>query len=185
MLEIDAPQAQAPLLSIFGGKITTYRQLAEAALTRLSPYFPGLETRAGWTARAPLPGGEFAVDGIEGLEADLCRQYPFLSASHARRLVRSYGRRAQRVLGSASCLDDLGRQFGADLTEAEVRYLMDHEWAVSAEDVVWRRSKLGLRMSRAGIDELEVFMLRAASRNAGVPPRAGRLGSKLKRNGHA
>ena len=86
MLEIDAPQAQAPLLSIFGGKITTYRRLAEAALTRLSPYFPELETRAGWTAQAPLPGGELAVDGIAGLEADLCRRYPFLSATHAKPL---------------------------------------------------------------------------------------------------
>ncbi|MGD1037812.1 MAG: glycerol-3-phosphate dehydrogenase [Roseiarcus sp.] len=162
VLEIDAPKAQAPLLSIFGGKITTYRRLAEAALTRLSPYFPGLETRAGWTARAPLPGGEIPVEGIEGLKADLGRQYPFLSATHACRLARSYGRRTRRVLGSAASLDDLGRQFGADLTEAEVRYLMDHEWAINAEDVVWRRSKLGLRMSCAEIDELEVFMRRAA-----------------------
>jgi glycerol-3-phosphate dehydrogenase len=161
VLELDAPDAQAPLLSVFGGKITTYRRLAEAALTRLSPCFPGLEARAGWKERAHLPGGEIAVDGIEGLKADFRRNYPFLSAAHAGRLARSYGRRTQRLLGSASSLDDLGRQFGADLTEAEVRYLMDYEWAINAKDVVWRRSKLGLRMNSAQIDELDEFMRRA------------------------
>jgi glycerol-3-phosphate dehydrogenase len=189
VLEIDAPKAQAPLLSIFGGKITTYRRLAEAALTRLSPYFPKLETRAGWTARAPLPGGELSVDGIEDFKAALCRQYPFLSATHACRLARSYGRRTQRILGSASSLDDLGRQFGADLTEAEIRYLMEHEWAIDAEDVVWRRSKLGLRMSFAEIEELEDFMRRAADLATGVAASEARTAtatrSKLKRNGHA
>jgi glycerol-3-phosphate dehydrogenase len=162
VLDIDAPEAQAPLLSIFGGKITTYRKLAEAALARLSPYFPGAEAKAGWTARAPLPGGEFPVDGMDALVAELRRKRPFLSDAHARRLARSYGRRAERVLGSASSLDDLGRRFGADLTEAEVRYLMDCEWAVGAEDVAWRRSKLGLRMSAAEIRELDEFMRQAA-----------------------
>jgi glycerol-3-phosphate dehydrogenase len=156
--ELDAPKGQAPLLSIFGGKITTYRRLAEAALARLTPYFPGVEGKAGWTARAALPGGDVPIDGIDSLQADLCREYPFLSATHARRLVRSYGRRSAVILGSASSLDDLGRQFGADLTEAEVRYLIDCEWARSAEDVVWRRSKLGLRMSSEQIGELENFM---------------------------
>ena len=159
--EVDAPEAQAPLLSIFGGKITTYRRLAEAALARLTPYFPGIDRRAGWTARAPLPGGETPIDGIESLQADLCRKYPFLSAAHARRLVRSYGRRGEGILGSASSLGDLGRRFGTDLTEAEVRYLIDFEWARSAEDVVWRRSKLGLRMSPEQIGELEAFMRKA------------------------
>ena len=160
VLEIDAPAGQAPLLSVFGGKITTYRRLAEAALARLSRRLPGFAARAGWTAHAPLPGGDMPIGGIESLKADLRSRYPFVSAAHADRLARSYGRRSDRVLGAAAARDDLGRQFGADLTEAEVRYLMDCEWALTAEDVVWRRSKLGLRMSAEQIRELEDFMRR-------------------------
>ena len=161
VLEIDAPAGQAPLLSVFGGKITTYRRLAEAALSRLSRYLPGFATRAGWTAHAPLPGGDMPIGGIESLKADLRSRYPFVSGAYADRLARSYGRRSDRILGAAAVRGDLGLQFGAELTEAEVRYLMDCEWAVTAEDVVWRRSKLGLRMSAEQIRELEDFMRRA------------------------
>ena len=168
VFDLDAPDAQAPLLSIFGGKITTYRRLAEAALAKLTAQFPGIEKKAGWTARAALPGGEFPVEGIAVLKMELGCRYPFLTTAHADRLARSYGRRAERFLRTSSRLESLGRQFGADLTEAEVRYLMDEEWAIAAEDVVWRRSKLGLRMTPAQIAVLDGYMRAApapAARN--------------------
>jgi glycerol-3-phosphate dehydrogenase len=159
VLEMDEKSGVAPLLSIIGGKITTYRRLAEAALERLTPHVeprPGLA--AGWTGREPLPGGNFEPDEIALLGARLQRRYPFLTEAHALRLGRAYGTRASSVLGSAQSLHDLGRQFGATLNEAEVRHLIDNEWARTAEDVVWRRSKLGLRLSQAQVGALEAWM---------------------------
>jgi glycerol-3-phosphate dehydrogenase len=159
VLELDAPGDAPPLLSIIGGKITTYRRLAEAALERLAPYLPersGLP--GGWTASTPLPGGEFEPEEIEPLITRLARSHRFLAPEHARRLVRAYGTRAHALLAKAKSAADLGVAFGATLTEAEVRYLMAQEWARTAEDVVWRRSKLGLRMSAAEIDALDRWM---------------------------
>ncbi len=138
---------KAPLLNIFGGKITTYRRLAEAALAKLAPYFPAMG--ASWTAGAALPGGEFPVDGVSALEDELCARYAFLDKTWAKRLVQAYGRDSFTVLGSAGTRSDLGQHFGHDLTEAEVRWLMEREWARTAEDVLWRRSKLGLKFSAA------------------------------------
>src|SRR5450631_49385 len=161
VFELDTPGG-APLLSIYGGKITTYRRLAEEALERLSPYLrsatPGedFKAREGWTAKSPLPGGDLDVSAITALAAELVRNYPFLNAVHANRLAHAYGTRATRLLGSAKSMADLGQAFGATLTEAEVRYLMSSEWACTAEDIVWRRSKLGLRLSAdeiAAIDD--------------------------------
>jgi glycerol-3-phosphate dehydrogenase len=146
VLELDTPGGM-PLLSIYGGKITTYRRLAEEALERLSPYLRGTKAREGWTGKSPLPGGDLDVSALPALTAELLRNYPFLAKDHARRLARAYGTRAAKLLGSAKSMADLGISFGATLTETEVRYLMDSEWALTAEDVVWRRSKLGLRMS--------------------------------------
>jgi glycerol-3-phosphate dehydrogenase len=140
-----------PLLSIYGGKITTYRRLAEEALERLSPYLRSTKAQEGWTGKKPLPGGDMDVSAVEALIAELLRNYPFLSAEHARRLARAYGTRAVKLLGDAKSAADLGQSFGATLTEREVRYLVANEWAVTAEDVVWRRSKLGLRLS---VDEI-------------------------------
>jgi glycerol-3-phosphate dehydrogenase len=145
----------APLLTVIGGKITTFRRLAEAALEELAP---ALGARPAWTARSSLPGGDFAVDGLERLVAETCASWPFLTAPHARRLVEAYGTRVRRVLGSAKTLDDLGPQLGAGLTGAEVRYLMAHEWAQSEDDVLWRRSKLGLSVSREERARLATFM---------------------------
>ena len=146
----------APLLNVFGGKITTYRRLAEAALAKLAPYFP--EMGGPWTAGAPLPGGDFPVDGVEALIERLRAAYPFLDDSFARRLVRAYGTEAGEVLGDASSLDDLGRGFGWNLTEREVRWLMTREWARSGSDVLWRRTKLGLRLSEAEGEALDAWM---------------------------
>jgi glycerol-3-phosphate dehydrogenase len=147
---------KAPVLNIYGGKITTYRRLAEAALEKLAPYFQGIG--APWTAGAPLPGGDFPVDGMASEIAALQAACPSCRPEHARRLVRAYGTRARRIVEGMRGQADWGETFGADLTQREVRYLIDHEWARTAEDVLWRRSKLGLRFSAAEIDRLEGWM---------------------------
>ncbi|MEM9047960.1 MAG: glycerol-3-phosphate dehydrogenase [Pseudomonadota bacterium] len=148
--------AGAPLLNVFGGKITTYRKLAENALARILPHFPG--TPGDWTAGIPLPGGDFPVKGAAALMADLRARYPFLSAAWARRLVRAYGTEAAAMLGDAAGPADLGRDFGASLTAREVAWLMAREYARTAEDVLWRRSKLGLRMDADAVAALEAWM---------------------------
>ncbi|MDR6955271.1 glycerol-3-phosphate dehydrogenase [Ancylobacter sp. 3268] len=157
-----------PLLSVFGGKITTYRRLAEHAIEKLGPHLAVLAKPA-WTRGAPLPGGDFAVGDQPRLVAQLKRAHPWLDEALARRLVIAYGTRALRLLDGARSQADLGRVFGADLTEAEVRYLMREEWARSADDVLWRRSKLGLRLSPEQKAALETFMAdeqRPAARRA-------------------
>jgi glycerol-3-phosphate dehydrogenase len=154
VLELDTPGG-TPLLSIYGGKITTYRRLAEEALEKLAPYLHGTKAREGWTGKASLPGGDMDVSAVAALSAELVREYPFLTAAHANRLAHAYGTRASRVLGQAKSLDDLGQSFGASLTEAEVRYLMSVEWARTADDIVWRRSKLGLRLSPEAIAAID------------------------------
>jgi glycerol-3-phosphate dehydrogenase len=146
----------APLLNIFGGKITTYRKLAEAALAKLRPFFP--EAGADWTAGVALPGGDFPVDGFDRLTESLHRAYPFLTAAWARRLVRAYGTEALDILGEAREAADLGPDFGATLTGAEVRWQMGHEYARAAADVVWRRTRLGLKMTEAQIAALDDWM---------------------------
>ena len=117
----------------------------------------------------PLPGGNFPHDGVARLTDDLKAQFPFLSDYWAGRLVRAYGSEAATVLGNATAVADLGRDFGATLTEAEVRWLMTHEFARAAADVVWRRTKLGLRMTADQIAALDVFMIAAAKDGALSP----------------
>jgi glycerol-3-phosphate dehydrogenase len=141
VLELNSDAA----LSVFGGKITTYRRLAEAAMAKLAPLFPDM-SRA-WTSGAALPGGDFPWDGLADVQADLARRYPFLAASTAHRMVRAYGTLAIDVIGDARSVHDLGRCFGAGLTEREVDWLTQNEWARTAEDIFWRRSKLGLRIN--------------------------------------
>jgi glycerol-3-phosphate dehydrogenase len=154
-LVLDKSLGHAPLLTIYGGKLTTYRRLAEDTLARLSHFFPASRP---WTANSSLPGGDFVYDGAAVLVARTQRQWPFLADDHARRLVAAYGTRVADVLKTATRLDDLGICFGADLTATEVRYLMSKEWAQTAEDVLWRRSKLGLRFSETERSALERFM---------------------------
>jgi glycerol-3-phosphate dehydrogenase len=146
------------LLSVFGGKLTTYRRLAEAAMAMLTPLFPNM--RGPWTAGAPLPGGNFAWDALEQVCDDLRRRYPFLPATTAYRLVRAYGTLAQEVLGDARDSTDMGRSFGADVTQREVDWLAGTEWARTAEDVLWRRSKLGLRISPDDAGALSDYLAR-------------------------
>ncbi len=142
VLKLDHPAGAAPLLEIFGGKITTYRRLAEEALERIDGALGG--RRGPWTARATLPGGDFPPQAFEAEVAALSRDYPFLEPAHARRLVRLYGTLARTILDGARGTADLGRCFGADLYEAEVNHLVRHEWAVTADDILWRRTKRGL-----------------------------------------
>lgn len=180
VLALDGKPGQAPLLNIFGGKITTYRRLAEAALDKLAPFLKPREGRAkGWTAAQALPGGDFAVDGIAGEIANLRARYPFLGGDFAHRLIRLYGRRAALILGEAAKLGDLGRHFGADLYAAEVDYLMREEWAETAEDILWRRSKLGLRMTAEQKAALEAWITLHGPGKAGTVTATARLGSAI------
>jgi glycerol-3-phosphate dehydrogenase len=145
-----------PVLSVFGGKLTTFRRLAEAAMDRLAPLFPGLAPR--WTSSAALPGGDFPWDGFDALRGDLARRFPFLPAATATRLTRAYGTKASALLGDARSPEDLGATIGADLTERELDWLIRTEWARTAQDVLWRRSKLGLRFAAEEVTALERYL---------------------------
>jgi glycerol-3-phosphate dehydrogenase len=177
VLKLDAAEGSPALLSIFGGKITTYRRLAEAALAILSRHLPPARRPAGWTGQEPLPGGDFATDGFERLVSATAARYPFLTRDTVRRLVRAYGTRAERLLSGAKTQSDLGRTFGADLTEAEVLYLAKNEWAMSAADIVWRRSKLGLRMSEAQVQDLDAYLTALQGQPQMVDRKGARTGS--------
>ncbi len=163
VLALDERFGEAPALTVYGGKITTYRRLAEDTMGKLAHFFP--RTHA-WTAGSPLPGGDFVYDGIDTLVARTLRQWPFLAEDHVRRLTHAYGTRVDNVLKTATSAADLGVRFGADLTAAEVRYLMTKEWAQTADDVLWRRSKLGLRFSDAQRTTLDRFMAQPNSPTA-------------------
>lgn len=153
---LDARRGSAPLLTVFGGDVTMSRRRAEIAVDRLTPFYPMTPP---WTANAPLPGGDSAWHEI-GEEAERVRErWPFLDMREAVRLVSAYGTRTDRVLGVARSRSELGPQFGPDLTGAEVRYLMTHEWARFPDDVLWRRSKLGLSMPKQARDALAQFMM--------------------------
>jgi glycerol-3-phosphate dehydrogenase len=162
VLSVDT--SGAPILNVFGGKITTYRRLAEDALAKIVPHLSPKSDK--WTAGVALPGGDFPVDGVEALIARLQTAHPFLTDRWARRLVRAYGTDAERMLQGAAAPAELGRDFGATLTEVEVRWLMEHEFARRAEDVVWRRSKLGLRMTPAEVAALDDWMRAQQTRDA-------------------
>ncbi|MEZ5838293.1 MAG: glycerol-3-phosphate dehydrogenase [Geminicoccaceae bacterium] len=157
VLRVNDEGGKAPLLNIFGGKITTYRRLAESALAKLQPYFPRM--KAPWTAGVAMPGGDFPVDGVEDLKQQVRARYDFVDAAFADRLVRHFGTEAFDVLGTARRFEDLGRHFGFNLTEAEVRWMMQREWAWRAEDVVWRRTRLGLRLTKEEIENLDRWMM--------------------------
>ena len=146
----------APLLNIFGGKISIYRKLSEEAVDKVRRFFPA--ATGDWTAGVPLPGGDFEWDGVPRLVRELRAAHPFLSEFWAKRLVRAYGTEAAQVIAGADAAEALGRDFGATLTAREVEWLMDREYARTAEDVVWRRSKLGLRMTQEQIAALDAWM---------------------------
>ncbi|HUH83150.1 MAG TPA: glycerol-3-phosphate dehydrogenase [Stellaceae bacterium] len=155
-LEIDV--LGPPLLSVYGGKITTYRRLAEHALEKLQRFLPGMS--GPWTATAPLPGGDLPPGGVAALAQELAAAHPWLAPGVASRLAESYGSEARRLLDGARGQADLGRDFGAGLSEREVDWLRREEWAVTAEDVLWRRSKLGLRLNATEHSALASYLAR-------------------------
>ena len=155
VLTVNQPDGTAPILNVFGGKITTYRKLAETALVDIAPFFPNLS--GPWTAGVPLPGGDLAVADVEDRLAQLLRDYPFLTPRWALRLFRAYGTEAWDMLGTAQSAADLGRDFGATLSEQELRWSIANEYTKTTEDMIWRRSKLGLRLSQKEIAALEAF----------------------------
>lgn len=156
-LELSDEQEGVPLLSVYGGKITTYRHLAEEAVDLLAARLPALAGGA-WTTSRPLPGGDFPAWGLDSIKAALAADYPFLDEADLDRIVRAYGTRAWNWLGEAHSRQALGRDFGAGLSQAEVDYLMTEEWAETAEDVLWRRTKLGLRLSQAEVASLSAYL---------------------------
>lgn len=161
VLRVEGDRTTAPLLNVFGGKLTTYRRLSESALEKIGEAI-GVKG-AKWTAGSNLPGGDFPATGYADEVAKLHKKYPFLAAGHVRRLVRLYGTHASALLGSASNEAGLGRHFGADLYEAEVKWLIKEEWARHAEDVLWRRTKLGLKLTPGEAAALEEYMRGAAN----------------------
>jgi glycerol-3-phosphate dehydrogenase len=163
VLDLDAPQGCAPLLSVLGGKITTYRRLAEDAMEKLAPHL-NLSRARGWTARVPLPGGGIEGGDPERLARGLRSKYPWLAAVTAARLAHAYGTRAELILGNAQSARDLGQSLGAGLYQAEVDYLIDQEFALTAEDILWRRSKRGLLLSPAQRAGLSAYVEERVSR---------------------
>ncbi len=160
VFDLDAPEEGAPLLSVFGGKLTTYRKLAEHALEKLQPV---MGFKAGpWTARSPLPGGDIENADFEAFLKDVRKRWNWLPPALARRYTRAYGTRIERLLGTAEDLKGLGEHFGDDLYEAEVAYLMRAEWALTDEDILWRRSKLGLHVGEKTAARLASWLGRHA-----------------------
>lgn len=157
VLRLDGQADEAPLINIFGGKITTYRILAEAVLEMIEE---NLQARGpAWTKQASLPGGDFPLDGFAALLSKTMEKYPFLRTDQAERLVRAYGTNTFEILADAVKSEDLGVNFGGGLTEAEVTYLMDNEWALTAGDILWRRTKLGIEATAESMEVLENWVL--------------------------
>ena len=174
-LELDT--AGAPLLSVFGGKITTYRTLAQEAMQALQP---AMGFSAGdWTATASLPGGNLPEADFQRFLADLKRARPWIPDALLTRYARNYGTRIDRLLGASEALADLGEDFGAGLYEAELRYLARHEWARTADDVLWRRTRLGLRLGEEAANRVgRWFDKTAAARSrSGERPAASGQGT--------
>jgi glycerol-3-phosphate dehydrogenase len=150
VLKVDHANRKAPLLTVFGGKLTTYRCLAEEAMDKLAPFFPGLKGR--WTENEKLPGGD--VEHFNRFRDEMSARFPQLGRDLLEGIVRRHGSLTPKVLGDGQHLQDLGRYFGGGLTEREAAYMREHEWAMTADDVLWRRTKAGLHMSE---DERKAF----------------------------
>ena len=158
VLEIDHGPGKAPLLSVFGGKITTFRKLAEHALAKLEEALGPLGGT--WTAGAPLPGGDIPGADFEDYARAFRQSHPWLAEDLARRYLRAYGTRTERLLDGAENVDGLGEHFGDGLYAAELRYLMQQEWVETADDLLWRRSKMGLHVSETTKQNLEAWLSR-------------------------
>ncbi|MEO9653890.1 glycerol-3-phosphate dehydrogenase [Marinomonas sp.] len=157
-LHLEDDNSQAPLLSIFGGKITTYRKLALSAMGKLTPYFDQLGPE--WTHSQPLPGGNLGMS-LEAFTLSLQQSYPFIGSHLAKRFANSYGDRSHLILEGKTDLTELGEHFGADLYQVEVDYLLEKEWAYTSEDILWRRSKLGLEFNPDQVTRLSDYIAAA------------------------
>ena len=175
IFELDGDAAAAPILSIYGGKITTYRVLAEAALEKLGSLID--IPKDVWTECAPLPGGDIPDADFDGFLEKMRSAYPWFGARELYRLARQYGTRMTRILGEAASMADLGRDFSPEsatgFSEAEARYLMDEEWAGTAEDILWRRTKLGLHLTAGEISAFEAWLAAAAGERRAAQAAAG------------
>ncbi len=172
VLDVEGGAGTPALLSVFGGKITTYRKLAEHALEKLLPVM-GHPIGAGWTADAALPGGDFPDGDFEAYVAHLRQLYPALTVTLLRRLARAYGTRATMILGSAVTVTDLGEAYGGGLSEAELDYLVTHEFVREVDDVLWRRSKLALLLSKDATARIAVRLQAGAANDPPVRQAGG------------
>ncbi|MGF1776379.1 glycerol-3-phosphate dehydrogenase [Vibrio nomapromontoriensis] len=161
-IELDDPLNDAPLLSIFGGKLTTYRKLGQAAVDKLAPFFPKMGPE--WTRTAALPGGNFS--NRESLVAEVMSEHRWMDESLVKRWVHAYGTMIYTLLEGKQAIDDLGQEFGAGLYQVEVDYLLDAEWAVTAEDILWRRGKLGLAIDSIQFNALTDYIASVALKRA-------------------
>jgi len=164
VLRDESPEGEPSIINIFGGKITTYRRLAESMMKKIEEILG--ERKPAWTAQSHLTGGDFHVDDFENLVSKVCSKYPCIDNPLAHRLVRSYGTRVWQILDGVKSKTDLGIEFGGTLTEREVTYLIDYEWAQTADDILWRRSKLGIRLSKEQISSLEEWISNSGGRQA-------------------
>jgi len=170
-LELDAPDNQAPLLSVFGGKITTFRRLAEDAVDLLKDKLS--ISKPTWTARTPLPGGDLPQTNFKSFLTEFHNRYPWLPRELARRYARSYGSRATRMLGNANAMAALGEELSPGLFEVEARYLVDQEWAMTTDDILWRRSKLGLHTNTQSISRLNDWLTMQSTENESLQRMSG------------
>ena len=155
-IDLDMEEG-APLLTIYGGKITSYRHVAEAAVDVLAEHIQALSGK-GWTGKAPLPGGDFPTNGAAALKAEYKLAYPFLSAATVDRIVKAYGSDARQWLGAADGWDALGGDLGHGLSAAEATWLVEQEWARTTDDILWRRSKLGLHFTADEVARLTAWL---------------------------
>lgn len=166
VLELDAPSGEAPLVSVFGGKVTTYRHSAEQAVDLLAKHLD-MPRPGAWTSRVPLPGGDLADRDLGEFSTEVRAAYPFLPDATVTRLAHAYGTRLHAILGKARSTRDLGGELCAGLTRAEVDHLIDHEWAETAEDLLWRRTKLGLIASAEQYAAIETYVAQRIGEGAG------------------
>ena len=162
VLKLDAGDGGgAPLLSVYGGKITTYRKLAEHVLDELKPFLPAM--KSAWTYGVPLPGGALPAGGIGGWVEEMKRQYPGLPPALVRGVAHRHGSLAPKVLGGAKTLAELGEDFGNGLTAREIEWFVGKEWARTADDVLWRRTKCGLGMPDAARERVAACVARSVA----------------------
>ena len=157
VLKLDNANGQAPVLNIFGGKITTYRKLAESAVLEIEN---ALGVKSGpWTKRVPLPGGDFDVGGFDALVENLLDTYDFLTPSWATRMVRMYGTNAIKIITAVAQALDKKQNYGCDITAAELDWSIENEFVQTADDFVWRRTRLGLKLSPEQIEAIDTYIL--------------------------